>query len=220
MEGEKMKENLEIMSHAKNYNHYIASLIVNYAKNCQTLLDFGAGIGTIAKEVKSLLSHVDILCVEHDQELMSQIPREFPVFQSLEDIEKPVDFIYAVNVLEHIEKDRWTLLEFFKILKPNGGLFIWVPAHSWLWSSMDFQVGHVRRYSKKELIQKVKTAGFEVINCRYEDPIGLIASMGLKFTNSISLSKVKLYDRYIFPISKKLGHAFGKNISLYAKKIG
>ena len=37
-----------------------------------------------------------------------------------------------------------------------------VPQHKWLGSAVDLNAGHQRRYKKSELINAVKSAGFQV----------------------------------------------------------
>ena len=40
---------------------------------------------------------------------------------------------------------------------------ITVPQHPWLWSSVDVQACHVRRYSANELHKKIQDAGFNIV---------------------------------------------------------
>jgi SAM-dependent methyltransferase len=73
------------------------------------------------------------------------------------------DAVGAFDVLEHIDDDEAVLVEMAGAVKPGGGLLLTVPQHPRLWSPADEQAGHVRRYSRKELIGKVRGAGFEVV---------------------------------------------------------
>lgn len=73
------------------------------------------------------------------------------------------DAVGAFDVLEHIPEDEAVLAELARALRPRGGLLLTVPQHGGLWSPADEQAGHVRRYSRKELIRKVRGAGFEVV---------------------------------------------------------
>ena len=71
------------------------------------------------------------------------------------------DFIGIYDIIEHIEDDRTALKNLYNALKPGGLVNITVPACKFLWSQFD-ELDHKRRYSKKELIDKVKEAGFIV----------------------------------------------------------
>lgn len=77
--------------------------------------------------------------------------------------ENTFDIIGAFDVLEHIERDDIALSQIHKALAPGGGLILTVPQHKFLWSKQDEHANHVRRYSRKELIDKVKVAGFEIV---------------------------------------------------------
>jgi SAM-dependent methyltransferase len=92
-----------------------------------------------------------------------------------------IDGIVAMDVLEHIEDDNKVLREFCRVSKPNGSLFITVPAFRFLWSAHDEAVDHVRRYSKEELIAKVENAGFSINSIRYWNsllfPLALITRL-------------------------------------------
>ena len=47
--------------------------------------------------------------------------------------------------------------------QPQVGLVITVPALGWLFSSWDVDLGHHRRYAKRELAALVARCGFDVI---------------------------------------------------------
>ena len=72
------------------------------------------------------------------------------------------DLITAFDVLEHIPNDIGALQSWSMALKPNGYVFITVPAYQWLFSAHDKALHHQRRYSAKELKQKFTEAGFVV----------------------------------------------------------
>jgi hypothetical protein len=48
------------------------------------------------------------------------------------------------------------------VLKPGGRLFIFVPAHRWLWSLQDEISGHRRRYTAPSLRSLVERAGLRL----------------------------------------------------------
>jgi SAM-dependent methyltransferase len=66
------------------------------------------------------------------------------------------------DVLEHIDDDRATLSFLFGALAPGGVLVLTVPAHGFLFGEMDRLARHRRRYSHRELREKLTSAGFEV----------------------------------------------------------
>lgn len=71
------------------------------------------------------------------------------------------DLITAFDVLEHISDDTEALKNWFAVLKPNGYVFITVPAYQWLFSAHDKALHHHRRYSSQGVKQKFEQAGFK-----------------------------------------------------------
>jgi len=71
------------------------------------------------------------------------------------------------DVVEHIEYDGLAIENAHRILKDGGHIVLTVPAHQWLWSNIDFNSGHKRRYSKKTLKKLLTTNGFEVLYASY-----------------------------------------------------
>jgi SAM-dependent methyltransferase len=76
--------------------------------------------------------------------------------------EEEFDVIGAFDVLEHIEQDVAVLSEVFRAVRPGGGVMLTVPQHPFLWSRVDEHARHKRRYTRGELIDKVRRAGFEI----------------------------------------------------------
>ncbi len=73
------------------------------------------------------------------------------------------DAITVLDTLEHIDADVKTLAELNRILKKGGLVAITVPAYMSLFSPHDELIGHKRRYTRKELAEKLKLTGYEVV---------------------------------------------------------
>lgn len=92
------------------------------------------------------------------------------VCSTLEDANFNKESLPAVglfDVVEHIEKDQEFLNLIHSYLKPNEKVFITVPAFQFLWSNEDKDAGHYRRYTCKQLSEKLETAGFKVNYATY-----------------------------------------------------
>ena len=74
------------------------------------------------------------------------------------------DAIGAFDVIEHIKEDEAALASVRRALRPNGIIVVTVPQHQWLWSLVDEQAGHKRRYARRELLAKLVAAGFEILH--------------------------------------------------------
>lgn len=73
------------------------------------------------------------------------------------------DAVGAFDVIEHIEEDETVLNQMYSALKPGGLLLLTAPQHRWLWSGVDDYACHVRRYTARELHDKVARAGFTIV---------------------------------------------------------
>ncbi len=199
-------DNLEVMREARNYNKFLLDLILSTPKNITTVVDFGAGNGTFAIPVSGLAGSV--ICVETDPVLSSGLMKEG--LQVIGDInlipDISIDFLYSLNVLEHIEDDESMTKLWFKKIKPGGELLVYVPAFQFLFSSMDLKVGHFRRYTATSLSDRLLNAGFVISEARYADSLGILATLIFKVfkrdSGSVDLHLLRLYDRWIFPLSR------------------
>ena len=217
-------DNLEIMEDAVNYNNFLVSLIEKEAKFGDKIVDFGAGIGTFAKALHK--TGYQVHCIEPDgQQLLKILESGLTASPNLTCLDNSsVDLIYTLNVLEHIDDDTSVLKLFYDKIKPGGRLLIYVPAFQILYSKMDRNVGHIRRYTRAELLHKVNAAGFTIRKNEYVDSAGFFASLLFKlFGNddgSINKKALIIYDRYLFPLSRMADFAFkklfGKNVFLLA----
>jgi SAM-dependent methyltransferase len=228
--GERMSaysgiDNLEAMSEAVNYRHFLAGLIATSAPRGvphARVLDFGAGIGTYAVEARGL--GFDVLCVELDSTLQVCLTDlDFEAHSSLDELPSAsCSYGYTFNVLEHIEDDEAALRDLRRVIAPGGALLIYVPAFPLLFSGMDRKVGHCRRYRRLDLDNKVRRAGFVVESSAYADSLGFIASLLYRLLSkrsnggALSPRSVRTYDKLVFPISRQIDRLtsrwFGKNL--------
>jgi 2-polyprenyl-3-methyl-5-hydroxy-6-metoxy-1,4-benzoquinol methylase len=86
----------------------------------------------------------------------------------------PIDTILCSNVLEHIKQDNVVLNNFYRLLPERGRVILLVPAIKMLYNSFDKGLGHYRRYSRWELVQKLTQNGFRIYSARYFNLFGII----------------------------------------------
>ena len=225
-----IKELLTDERYLNNYKNSIVIKILKYFKSDSKVLEYGAGVGTLARNWE-LKTGIKPECLEIDSNLRSiLISRGFKCYDKPESVIKFYDGIYTSNVLEHIENDEEALKKIHALLKPNSNLVIYVPAFMCLYSELDSSIGHYRRYNKKEILKKLRKNNYKIIDCYYVDSIGFFASLAIKlfgYKGRLRLGDKRsllIYDKYIYPISSILDtlglrYFFGKNILVVARKI-
>ncbi|HEY6793520.1 MAG TPA: class I SAM-dependent methyltransferase [Kineosporiaceae bacterium] len=77
-----------------------------------------------------------------------------------------LDLVVAFDVLEHLDDDKAAARGVLEALRAGGTFLVAVPCDMRLWSEHDVAVGHVRRYSRSELVDLLEGAGFEVEEVR------------------------------------------------------
>jgi SAM-dependent methyltransferase len=216
-----------------NYSSEITQKFINSLEISKlinpSILEFGAGTGSLALNFYEKTA-IRPDCIEIDPELIVFIKqRKFKCFSEIDQLKTEYDGIYTSNVLEHISDELPILISLRNVLKINGKIVIYVPAHQFLFSDMDKSVGHYRRYSRNELMKKVESAGFEVESCDYHDFLGFFALFLVKllgWNNNFGVGNpkiLKFYDKIVFPVSRvfdTLGFRklLGKNLLLIARR--
>lgn len=216
-----------------NYYRWITDLFRPYLKGDGT--EIGAGIGTYSGYLRPFFSTLDL--VEPSPLQKQSLERAFNgdtnvrVFSGTIDAYRrdagdgTRDSICLVNVLEHIEDDAAALADMSAILKDGGHICIFVPALPCLHSKLDDIFGHHRRYTRPELEEKVRAAGFEIETCRYMDMLG-IAAWGLINTllgsTTLNPRMAKIYDAVCVPITRAIERAVpapaGKSLLIVGTK--
>lgn len=204
---------LELFKHAHNWKKYYAKFIEGYLKN--DVLEVGAGIGETTHSLCDGTQNCWV-CIEPDVQLTKEIKIKkengyLPFFIEIitgtldgMDSNRKFDAIIYVDVIEHIENDAEELKKAANFLKPNGHIIILVPAHNYLFSKFDKSIGHYRRYNK-DMLAKAVPEGFQKVDLRYLDSIGLFASLANKWflkQDYPRLKQIKFWDNYMIPISK------------------
>lgn len=216
---------LDWLREARNYNRWVADqVIAAKPPGAAKITDLGAGRGTFAEMLRGRGLAVD--CVEPDPENQAGLrERGFSVHATMEE-EKPesIDYVYTLNVLEHVPADEELVRAVFSRLRSGGRLFVFVPAFPILWSRLDDHVEHQRRYRRAPMVAMLRRAGFAVERARYADCLGFFAALlfGRSAEMEISPRNIRLYDRVLFPVSRfldpVLGHFFGKNLAVICRK--
>ena len=219
---------LEFFDKSKNFRNYQLKLIKKYIKGY--IAEVGPGNGVNASSYIKYPKKIDLY--EPTKKLYLEIKKKFKKNKKVANYNKKFllqkekyDSILYLDVLEHIKKDKEEILKAFKSIKKNGYLIINVPAFSYLYSKFDKDVGHHKRYQKKDIRIIFKNLKYKKLDLRYYDSIGYILSLFSKLTFSNYKNKfnqkIKIWDSLI-PLSKIIDfltfNLFGKSLLIVIKK--
>lgn len=226
---------LEAMNFAVKYHTWVLDIFKSYLGD--NILEVGAGSGSFS-ELLATINPKSIMAIEPSDEmypllkktskkygrLMSTKKRYFSDVKA-EIKKKKVDSAVYINVFEHIQDDEQELQYLYETLPVGAHVCIFVPAGEALMSDFDRSIGHYRRYSKQELVDKVQAAGFDIKLARRFDFAGVLPWY-IKFTlmksTKMEPGLAKTYDKFIVPIVSKIEKIgepwFGKNVILVAQK--
>jgi SAM-dependent methyltransferase len=217
----------------KNYQNWIFARVAPWLGG--TAAELGAGIGSFsamfAHNVVSLdaiepstalqarltsavseLGNVRVLAQSAEGWLAGVAPRHY-------------DCVVMINVLEHIQGDADVLKGIYDALKPGGRLIVFVPALQFLFSNIDRQVGHFRRYERPALTSVLTGAGFRIADMRFFDMLGILPWLVMNTwlgKTEFNPGLVGLYDRIGVPFTRAVeslvAPPIGKNLIAIAIK--
>lgn len=198
---------LERMDSAQNYNAWLGRRFREHLG--RRVLEVGAGIGTITREIEAgrelvIALEVEDLYIDKLKAAFAGKPHVRPYlsdvaladWKSLRD--ENVDSILLSNVLEHIPDDAGAVRRFREILPAGGRLVLFVPALQQLFGSMDEAVGHYRRYSPATLRSVVENNGFRIRTLEWMNVVGIPGWFlnGRVFKRrAVPEFQLKVYDR-------------------------
>jgi len=150
-------------------------------KKDEVLLDCGAGTGLFAKEMEAHCQVLALDALEPALELLRQRFRPEQVIQMTgKDIPLPdasVNYLTALDVVEHIEDDVSAVQGFYRVLKPGGVAVITVPASMLLWSDWDVSMHHFRRYDRKGLLALFPKSDWEIVHVNYTNSLAFLPAL-------------------------------------------
>jgi SAM-dependent methyltransferase len=203
-----------------------------------TVLEVGAGNGTITRKLVEARPSLSVVALEpagnvyRDLASYAAVSKRVTAHQKTteeylsDDEAGGFDAVLYLNVLEHIEDEDHELRLAYQALRPGGALLVFGPALERLYSELDFNAGHYRRYSVDGLRKAVEGAGFQIVSARYFDVLGVLPYFlvyRVLRRPAISGSTMWGYDRVLVPVSRFLQNVLrkpplGKNVILVARK--
>ena len=219
---------LELFDKASFWRNYLYLYVKKFIG--KKILEVGAGIGSFTEIYKK--NNAEITLSEIDKSNYDLLKKKFNSDNNIkvenklvEEFNNSFDTIIYMSVLEHIEDDYKEIEKALSKLDTNGHLIICVPAHNYMYSNFDKEIGHFRRY-EIDFFNNLKLKNSKSIKCYFLDSMGhLIYFINkLIFSKEVYPSKIKIFiwDKIFIPLTFFLDfltfYKFGKNIICIIKK--
>lgn len=117
------------------------------------------------------------------------------------------DVAVLIDALQLYKDDMAAIRAAGRLLRVNGHLCALVPAHSWLYGSLDDRYGHHRRYTKERMVKLFDAAGLVVEELRYFNPLGALswlAAARMARRPRLDPTLVWLSERLMVPAGRRL----------------
>jgi SAM-dependent methyltransferase len=212
-------ETLEIMQAAPRYNAWQFRRIAPYLG--RRICEVGAGIGNMSALIHA--GSPDLLVLGDTDTYYRDVLRgRFGSHSEVvvEELTLPdsgattrfaryaLDTVVALNVIEHIPEDIEAMRSMGAMLQSGGRAVVLVPALQALYGSLDRELGHVRRYTRSTLAERMRQAGLRVERTFYFNLIGILGwwvNARVRKTQRIPISQLRYFDAVV-PILRLEDH--------------
>lgn len=205
------------LAEATNYHRWNYEWITPHVRG--RVLDVGGGTGNHL----AFLTEIEVLSIDLSPECVAALRDRHSRLRNwsfeVEDITDPgiverlgeesFDTVLSCNVFEHIRSDELAFAHAAKILRPGGCLVLLLPAHAWLFGSLDRLAGHFRRYTRSDAQLKLSAAGLEPEALRYVNLVGAIGwfvnsrlIQHRDLSSSAINGQIRVFDRCLIPLLK------------------
>ena len=209
----------------RKYLHLVTKKFIG-----KKILEVGAGIGSFTKiyikeNVDTTLSEIDNVNYEILKKKFSLQKNVKVENKFIDQFNETFDTILYLSVLEHIENDKKEILNALEKLEDKGHLIICVPAHNYMYSNFDKEIGHFRRY-EMNFFDTLNLKNANIKTSFFIDSFGhlLYFLNKLLFSKEVYPSKLKVFiwDKIFIPITYIIDflsfYKFGKNILCIIQK--
>ena len=221
-------ETLEILQAAPRYNRWQYSRVAPYLGG--RICEVGSGIGNMSTLILGGAPEL-LVVTDTDSYYREALQRQFGgrhdvVVEELTVPDKSaanrfqrygLDTVVALNVIEHVAEDLEALKSMAAMLRPGGRAVVLVPAFPGLFGSLDYELGHVRRYTRSSLSQRMSEAGFQVQRAFYFNLVGTLGwwvNARLRKVPRIPVEQLRYFDTLvpILRLEDRVPLPFGQSV--------
>lgn len=208
------------------------------------ILEVGAGAGRITALLAAAGCYDELIAIEPSPHFFSllrsragSLPRtilmQAETANLLPEYGAYFDSVHSVHVMEHIEHDREFLEQMLALTRPGGSVIILVPALPFLFSELDRNIGHYRRYNKRMVRALVRGLPVEIGHLAYNNFLGVLGSLCFSKFGKINYQKdddarkkffgvYSFFSEYVVPgirmVEKVVPVPVGLNLTIVLRK--
>ncbi|HEX6333628.1 MAG TPA: class I SAM-dependent methyltransferase [Flavisolibacter sp.] len=222
---------LEIISKASRLNKWMYDTIRPFIKG--EVLEVGSGIGNISQYL--VRAGYSITLSDYNPEYRRKLEPVMAPYKNVREIisidlqedqyelkyqqyREKFDTVFLLNVIEHINDDMKAVEICRFLLKPGGHLIVLAPAFQTLFSRLDTELGHFRRYTVKSLSAVIEKNYLTVIHKRYLNLLGIsgwLVSGKILHHRSLQRGEMNLFNRLV-PLARLMDKLVFNRIGLSA----
>jgi glycosyltransferase involved in cell wall biosynthesis len=171
------------LSRAPRFNAWMADVIRPFCG--ARVLEIGSGVGNLSRallpRVEYVASDVNPLYLRILENLAADRPYLRSSYCNLNDLDsfprsaEGYDTVVCLNVIEHMDDDRKSLMNIKVVLSEAGRAIVLVPQGPWNFGTLDVVLGHQRRYTRLTLSELATACGLEIKSLIEFNRIGTIA---------------------------------------------
>jgi SAM-dependent methyltransferase len=186
------------------------------------ILDIGSGTGL---NLRILEKYGKVFGIERSAEAIGFLKKRGLGDIACADAREPLPFrnetfsaVACLDVLEHLDDDEFLLSEMYRVCKLGGNLVITVPAFQLFWSPHDVALHHRRRYTKQQLLGRIRNIQCEILKASYYNMVLAPPIMAFRKLKSLLFSRTDSRSDFFLPLpeflNKVLTTLFKLEISL------
>jgi SAM-dependent methyltransferase len=221
-------EVLQVINKASRFNQWLFKTIEPFCNG--RILEIGSGIGNISEFF--VRQNYDVTFSDIDLEYVILLKKQFVNDKNVREIlnidlqlpdflkqyrslKEKYDTVVVLNVLEHLPDESLAIKNCRYLLKPGGTLVVLVPAYMLLYSPLDKQLGHFRRYRLHKLRKTLVENGMNPQKGFYFNSVGIIAWLYAKIFSlgTVPMKEMSVFDRLV-PIVKLTDRVLGRKVGL------
>lgn len=179
--------------------------------NNQRLLDLGSGTGVIMEQCQKwgipYGVEISTLAIQMLKQRSLNLVVQADANQTIPFKDSIFTAVTCLDVLEHLENDTALLDEMIRICKPGGFILMTVPALQFLWSPHDEALYHKRRYTKNQMLNKIKQLNCTVIKATYFNATLFLPIVVVRKLKSLFKKNKEVRSDFFIPLPKWLNRA-------------